>query len=326
MQSRETQKSDFYPSPLDAIVLAGTDINPKRLIQGCNKAFLELAGQVLVRRVVEALEAASSIGLIYVVGPEAELQAALDGLSSRVIIVEQAGNILPNTWAAIHASEARYFARTGNHDPDRPMLFVSCDLPLISPEAVDDFVSRCAYEDNQSEHTYSILGGAAEEASLKPYYPDEDELGIVRPCVHFSTGKMRLSNIYVGRPRKLSHQEFLQTGFSYRKAKDWHNVVSLMWNFFKQSGGWKAAWFTARLQLTLIASRRPGRLYHRLRRRNTPERAELAIGTVLGGSIRMVVSPYGGLSLDVDEEEDYRVLSENFARWSLVGPVPKDSR
>ena len=34
MQSRETQKLDFYPSPLDAIVLAGTDANPKRLIQG----------------------------------------------------------------------------------------------------------------------------------------------------------------------------------------------------------------------------------------------------------------------------------------------------
>ncbi len=311
-----------YPSPLDAIVLAGTDSNPRRMIQGRNKAFLELGGQVLVRRVVEALEAASSIGLIFVVGPGEQLRTTLEELTAQVIIVEQAGNILANTWAAIHAVEDRYFTRTGKDNPDRPMLFISCDLPLISAPAVDDFISRCAHEDNQRQDNYAVFAGITEEASLKPYYSTEDGVGIIRPCVHFSTGRMRLANIYVGRPRKLSHAEFLQTGFSYRKAKDWHNVVSLAWSFFKQTGGWKAAWVTARLQATLLASRRPGRLYRRLRKHNTPERIEAAIGTVFGGQVRMVVTPYGGLSLDVDEEEDYRILSRCFRQWSSIDPTP----
>ncbi len=58
-----------YPEPLDAIVLAGTDSNPRRMIEGQNKAFLEVGGEILVRRVVTALLDSSSIGDILVVGP-----------------------------------------------------------------------------------------------------------------------------------------------------------------------------------------------------------------------------------------------------------------
>ena len=321
MYSAGTKEKATFPAPMDAIVLAGTDSNPKRMIQGSNKAFLELGGHILVRRVVQALVDATSIGLVFVVGPAEPLRKALEGLSSQVVIVEQVGKMLANSWAAIHASESRYFARHGTHNPEKPFLFISCDLPLISAAAVDDFVSRCAHEDNKSEINYSMFAGVAEEASLKPFYPQDGRDGIIRPYVHFSNGCMRLANIYVARPRKLSHQEFLQTGFSYRKAKDWRNVMSLVWSFFSQAGGWKAAWLTLRLQATLMASRRRGSLYRRLRQGNTSERIEQATGTVLGGSIRLIVTPYGGLSLDVDDEEDYRVLNHRFSEWSALGPV-----
>jgi hypothetical protein len=129
---------------------------------------------------------------------------------------------------------------------------------------------------------------------------------------------LRLANIYVARPRKLSHQEFLQTGFSFRKAKDWHNVMLLVRSYLGQSGGWKAAWLTLRLQATLMASRRNGKLYRWLRRGNTLERVEQAIGAVLGGTIKLVITPFGGFSLDVDDEEDYRVLKVCFDDWSTM--------
>jgi len=325
MHKAENSPTTAYPSPLDAIVLAGKDSNPRRMILGKNKAFLELGGQTLVRRVVQALLDASSIGKVFVVGPEVRLREALEGLLEDVIIVGQAGKMLVNTWAAIHAAEARYFAHHGSHDAERPMLFISCDLPLITAAAVDDFVSRCAREESASGVDYAILAGVAEESSLKLYYEDTDGEGIIRPCVHFSSGLVRLANIYVGRPRKLSHQEFLQTGFSYRKAKDWHNVMLLVWSFFRSAGGWQAAWLTLRLQATLLLAKRKGRLYQRMKRWNTPERVERASGTVLGGTIRIIVTPYGGLSLDVDEEEDYRILKQQFSNWSAIGPVPEDS-
>ncbi|MBT8064381.1 MAG: NTP transferase domain-containing protein, partial [Gammaproteobacteria bacterium] len=62
---------------LDAIVLAGTDDNPRRMIQGQNKAFLEIGGRSLVERAVSALLAAESIGQVFVVGPVERLQQAL---------------------------------------------------------------------------------------------------------------------------------------------------------------------------------------------------------------------------------------------------------
>ncbi|MEE8339536.1 MAG: nucleotidyltransferase family protein [Xanthomonadales bacterium] len=315
MNPGETISITAWPSPLDAIVLAGTDSNPKRMVQGRNKAFLEVGGGVLVRRVVAALLGASSIGFVFVVGPSEPLRKALDGLSGEVVIVDQVGKMLANTWAAIHASEARCLTGENGVDPERPLLFIACDLPLISPKAVDDFVARCARAETAAQTSISMFGGVAEEASLHRYYPQEGKPGIRRPYVHFSQDLLRLANIYVARPRKLSHQEFLQTGFSYRKAKDWHNVMLLVRSLMGRSGGWKAAWLTLRLQATLMASRRGGGLYRWLRKGNSLERVELAIGAVLGGSVKLVTTPYGGFSLDVDDEEDFRVLSQRFDEW-----------
>jgi hypothetical protein len=75
------------------------------------------------------------------------------------------------------------------------------------------------------------------------------------------------------------------------------------------------------LQATLLASRKEGSLYRRLRKRNTRERIEQTCGTVLGGTIRIVITPYGGLSLDADNEDDFRILSKQFDKWAGVAPV-----
>jgi hypothetical protein len=171
-----------------------------------------------------------------------------------------------------------------------------------------------------------MLAGVAEETSLAQFYPANDRPGIRRPYVHLAGGKLRLANIYVGRPRALAHQEFLQTGFDHRKAEKWKNVVALAWHFLGQSGGWQAARLTLRLQVTLLAARgRKGRLYRALRRGNTRERIERGCSSVLGGSVRLVVTPYGGLSLDADNEEDFAVLSQRFEDWRRIGPVESAS-
>ncbi len=310
-----------YPSPIDAIVLAGTDDNPRRMIRGQNKAFLELGGKVLVRRVVDALLDVESVALIFVVGPKMRLEGVLGGLSPRVVIVEQVGKMLANAWQAIYASEARYRELHGDDDPQRPLLFLSSDLPLISAAAIEDFISRCAYEDDRSGLNYSMLAGVAEEASLNRYNNDERGEGIDRPCVHLRDCRVRLANIYVGRPRTLTNQSFLQTGFDHRKAEKLKNVISLTWRFLSQTGGWQAAWITLRLQATLLAFKKRHGLYQRLCKGNASTRIEKACGTVLGGKIRIVITPYGGLSLDADNEDDFRILSQRFDDWIDIGPV-----
>jgi hypothetical protein len=176
---------------------------------------------------------------------------------------------------------------------ERPLLIVSCDLPLVTARSIDDFVARCAREDNNADEPFAMLAGVVDEPGVTPFHP-------------------------LGDKRNLSHQEFLQTGFSYRKAKDWRNVVALTFNFFKTHGGWQAAWLTMRVQLTLMLSKGKGRWYQRLKKGNTRERVEDSISKVLGGRVKIVVTPFGGLSLDVDDDEDFQVLDACYGEWATI--------
>jgi hypothetical protein len=67
-----------------------------------------------------------------------------------------------------------------------------------------------------------------------------------------------------------------------------------------------------------MLSANKGRLYRSIRAGNTMERVEQSVSTVLGGPVRVVVTPFGGLSLDVDDPEDYRLLSEHYREWMQV--------
>jgi hypothetical protein len=156
--------------------------------------------------------------------------------------------------------------------------------------------------------------GLADEDGLEPY----SENGIVRPFVELEFARIRLANIYVVRPWLMSNQEFLQTGFSFRKAINWRNVAGLTYSFLSQPGGFQAAWMTIRLQAAMLAARRGGRLYRRLRRWNTRDRVEARTSAVLGGPLRIVVTPFGGLSLDVDDEHDFRILTARYEDWMPI--------
>jgi len=307
-----------YPFPLDVVVLAGTHQNPKRLIAGRNKAFLKLGGQSLIHYVVKALLAAENIDQIFVVGPVRELMTELTGFPSRVRVIAQRGKMMTNCWAGIEAAEDGHRNDPDMPVKDRPLVVISCDLPLVTARAVDDFIVRCAKLDRESETPAAMLVGVVDEPGVKPFYPQGDKPGIERPFVELAGGRLRLANIYVGRPRNLSHQEILQTGFTYRKAKDWRNVVALVYNFFRRPHGWHSAWLTMRVQLTLMLSKGKGRLYRRLKAGNTELRVEKCFSEVLGGPVKIVVSPFGGLSLDVDDEEDYRILNARYADWAEI--------
>ena len=315
------KQEDYLPSfshPLDAIVLAGMHRDSTRTIGGKNKAFLIVDGRPLLRHVVDALLGAQSIGDIFVVGPIGQMSGALQSVPPGVHLVQQEGNMLANCWAGAHASEERQ-ATDGNEGLRmRPYLIISSDLPLISSISLDDFVARCAHEDQASDKPYGLMVGVADEAGLKPFYPDSEKRGIIRPLVELDFARIRLANIYVVRPRQLTHQEFLQTGFSHRKAVDWRNVMTLAFRVLSQKGGWQAAWLALRLQATLLAARRGGRLYRWLRRGNTRQRIEAATSTVLGSRLRFVITPFGGLSLDVDDEEDFQVLNTRYHDWMAI--------
>ncbi len=129
-----------------AIVLAGGGPEPQLAPGLPNKAFLRMGGLSLVERVASALRGSPSIGRTVVVGPPEPLLALL---GSSVEIVPDQGAMLDN----IAAGAARF------RDEER-VVAVASDLPLITAEAVEGFLGRCA---GDADFCYAIVPQAAIE-------------------------------------------------------------------------------------------------------------------------------------------------------------------
>ena len=128
-----------------AIVLAaGTKSEPVSQASGlAHKAMLEVGGQAVVNRVVEALQAAQLVGEVVVVtAPGSPVQ---DVLAEGTAWVESAGGSFVDT----------IMAGLQYHRDWEQALLVTGDLPLLTAEAVDHFVAEAL--DSGAELCYSMV-------------------------------------------------------------------------------------------------------------------------------------------------------------------------
>ncbi len=128
-----------------AIVLAaGTKSEPVSQASGiAHKAMLEVGGQAVVNRVVEALQAAQLVGEVAVVtAPDSPVQ---DVLVEGTAWVEATGESFVDT----------IMAGLEYHKDCQEALLVTGDLPLLTAEAVDHFVAEAL--DSGAELCYSMV-------------------------------------------------------------------------------------------------------------------------------------------------------------------------
>lgn len=132
--------------PVPAAILAGGHKQEQvaKAFGLSHKALVPVAGKPLVRWVAEALQGAELVGPVVVATELAEVAAALpEGLET----VRPAGS------AFLDTIEAGF-----RHFPSAErMVLVTCDLPLLTPAAVDDFTRRAL--DSGAELCYSIVRG-----------------------------------------------------------------------------------------------------------------------------------------------------------------------
>jgi molybdopterin-guanine dinucleotide biosynthesis protein A len=140
---------------LGAVVLAGGPVDAvARLQPGApNKAFVEIGGVTLVGRVLAALRASASVARIVAVAPPSV--SAHPG-------VAQADELRPD---GIRITES---LRNGlsAFPPDRDVLVVASDLPILTAAAVDDFVERVRALDAD------IVYGCVEKRVHVAQFPD----------------------------------------------------------------------------------------------------------------------------------------------------------
>lgn len=160
---------------IDAVVLAGRanegklkDASPAQW-----EALIDIAGKPMLQYVLDALENASSVGEVIVVGPEDALSGVVN--STRTRFVPSGGDMLDNLSRGFSALPGR-----------EKVLVSTSDIPLITPGVVDGFINECG--GLEADFYYPIIARHACEAR----YP-----GVKRTYAAMKDGQFTGGNMFI---------------------------------------------------------------------------------------------------------------------------------
>lgn len=249
---------------VDAVVLAGAENTGKlREISDCtNEALIPVDGRPMVQYVIDALNAAAHVGKIVVVGPD-EVRAVLE--DSGAVVVPSTGLITENVKRGLEEL-----------DSERLALLVTSDIPLVTPEAIDDFIDRCS--ELSGDLFYPIVSKEVNDN----LYP-----GTSRTYFRLREGTFTGGNLFLARPRVVFEcQPMLERVFAMRK-KPWQLSQLLGFTFILKF------------------------LLRRLAIREIEERVR-DIFSIHGVA---VITPYPEIGIDVDKPSDLELAAESLGRY-----------
>lgn len=243
---------------VEAIVLAGASNSGAlgSVSDASHEALILLEGRPMIHYVLDALRSAPSIARILVVGPVAFLEkyGGLEGVE----LHESGSSMVENLQIGIERLK-----------PSGPVLVVTSDIPLLTAEAIEDFVHRC--EEVQADIYYPIVSRDVNEARFP---------GVKRTYVHLKEGVFTGGNMVLIKPEIVaSCREMIAKAVAMRK-----NPVQLS----------RLLGFAFILKLLL----------NRLTLREIEERVRI----ILGFRGVAVISPYPEVGIDVDKPEDLQLV------------------
>jgi hypothetical protein len=309
----------------DAVVMAG-DRGAYRPVYGKNKALLEIDGAPVLAHLLSALQRSRHVSRIFVVGPREEIAEALARSGDRahgpkeVRVVGQWETVLENAWNTFLITLSSD-APEGRVPPaedlekrfaDRVVLFLGADIPLLTPEEVDEFIQGCDLT------RYDYLLGTTPEEALAPYYPEPEKPGIRFAYFCFRDSRERQNNLHLIRVFRVVNREIIQKMYQYRHQRRWWSVARLLWTLLRA----RAVTFTMVLKflllhLCLVLDRGFARMPQSfLRRFLAKQGIEQDVSRVLGARFGSVVTTYGGAALDVDSEEQFEIIRGRFREWT----------
>ncbi len=242
---------------IDVIVLGGGKLkeNFSDDFSITSKACLDINGKPMVEYVLDALRGCSDVGRIVLIGTDSFKDRWTKKVDKTLV---GKGTLTENLFAGVD------FLKT-----KEPILLVSADVPLITSEAISDFLKRCFEMDGEA--FYPIIPKICIESKFpevrRTYFELKEgiftggNLGLAYPCV-FKENKELIERIY-----------------SLRK-----NPVKLV-----QMLG---LWFVLKF------------LTHSL----TITDAEKNASRILKAQGRAVVTPYCEIGIDVDKKSDLELV------------------
>lgn len=166
----------------DAVVLAGSP-NEGRLRECspvASEALIPIGNRIMLDYVVAALLEANSVNRLAVVGPKAELEK-LYARNERILLADSGATVIDSLKAGIEAL-----------NPKGHILVATGDIPLLSAEAVDNFVAECT--DLDVDVYYPIVSKEVNERQ----YPQ-----VKRTYVHLKEGIFTGGNLFLLNPAKV---------------------------------------------------------------------------------------------------------------------------
>ncbi|MDI6800133.1 MAG: NTP transferase domain-containing protein [Actinomycetota bacterium] len=116
---------------IDALVMAGGKVKGEGPLAGLVKGMIQVGGEPMVSRVIAALASSPSIGRIAVVVPPGTQGGGWSKGADMVLYSD--GSITENIYAGLE----------GLGPAGGLLLIVSADLPLLSADAVEEFLRAC---------------------------------------------------------------------------------------------------------------------------------------------------------------------------------------
>lgn len=139
---------------VDAVVLAGSTNNGplKECSPVRHEALIPIGNKTMVEHVVDALLKAKNVNKVLIIGPVTELSGL--AFDNRVSTAESCGGILENIEAGLKSLPG-----------EKRVLLVTSDIPLLTPQSVDDFFELCG--DMSGDLYYPVI----EKAVVEGKYP-----------------------------------------------------------------------------------------------------------------------------------------------------------
>lgn len=306
---------------VNAVLLAG-DRRASVKVRGDNKAFLLLRGEPLLIHVLRALKQARRVNDIVVVGPADRISATLHAHAGRlegagaIRVVEQKENLIENfkagCVAALGLPDTVSFADLRGTEHARvPVLAVPCDIPLLTPREIDEFIAGS----NMQDFDYAI--GITMEKALACYHPAEGRPGIRMIYFHVREGLLRHNNLHLGKPLRFAHLDYVEKMYEWRYQTHLANVLRMMFALLRVSWRFTTALrIFILLQLSLYYDRHGHpRLADRIRMHAPLDRLTQGIGKILGARTQTVCTRFGGAALDVDHDENLEAMEIMYDEW-----------
>ena len=306
---------------VNAVLLAG-DRQASVQVKDDNKAFLHLKGEPLLIHILRALQQSRFVQNIIVIGPADRLSQTLqdhaDSLAgeSKIRMMEQRENMIENFKAAYVCSlelpeTTAFAALRGTQHDETPILVVPCDIPLLTPWEVDEFINQS----NMHDYDYSI--GITSENVLSYYHPANGRPGIQMIYFHVREDLMRQNNLHLAKPLKFDHLDYIEKMYEWRYQTHLFNVLRMMFALLLVSWRFVAALkvFTF-LQLSLYYDRHGHpRLADRLRTHAPLHALPQGIGRIIGARTQVTYTHLGGAALDVDHDENLDAMEAMYDEW-----------